>query len=202
MPPKKVATTKSLTSGAHSSMSDESLIQAMNDGEYQAFDALYLRYRKWVVGVAYRLTRDQESAEDVLQETFLYFFNKFPGFELICRLKSFLYPVVRSFSLNIQRRQAKTEAGLDPDALTEVCEPKDSPDFAMEDLDYALADLPQKQREILLLRFVDDFSLEEISQSLDLPLSTVKTRLYSTLKALRRNKRLHQLFPGKSREYT
>src|SRR5213594_1361660 len=84
--------------------SDLELIAAINDGEAAAFEALYFRYRDWVVGLAHRFTGDSDSALDVLQETFLYFLRKFPGFRLTASLKTFLYPAIRNLSIAARRK--------------------------------------------------------------------------------------------------
>src|SRR5437667_10369463 len=71
------------------SRSDQELIAAINDGDSSAFELLYYRHRDWVVSLAYRFTGDRELAFDVLQETFLYFVRKFPGFRLTAQLRTF-----------------------------------------------------------------------------------------------------------------
>ncbi|HEY2329127.1 MAG TPA: sigma factor, partial [Verrucomicrobiae bacterium] len=78
---------------------DLELIAAINGGDTSAFEVLYLRYRDWVTGLAHRFTEDNDLALDVLQETFLYFLKKFPGFVLTAQLKTFLYPVVKNLSI-------------------------------------------------------------------------------------------------------
>src|SRR5438034_7161618 len=89
---------------------DQELIAAINNGEAAAFEALYFRYRDWVVGLAYRFTRDEDAALDVLQETFLYFLKKFPGFRLTANLKTFLYPAVRNLSIGARRKAGRYQA--------------------------------------------------------------------------------------------
>src|SRR5690348_6654700 len=84
--------------------SDLELVAAINDGDAAAFEVLYLRYRDWVAGLAYRFTGDSDTALDVLQETFLYFLKKFPGFRLTANLKTFLYPAVRNLSIAARRK--------------------------------------------------------------------------------------------------
>src|SRR5438309_5164669 len=86
------------------SRSDQELIAAINDGDSDAFEALYYRYRDRVVSLAYRFTGDRELALDVLQETFLYFVKKFPGFRLTAQLKTFLCPAVRNLSIAARRK--------------------------------------------------------------------------------------------------
>ena len=97
------------------SRSDRELIAAINDGDANAFEVLYYRYRDWVVNLAWRFTEDRELALDVLQETFLYLVRKFPGFKLTALFKTFLYPAVRHLSIAARRKAARlqsTEAEL------------------------------------------------------------------------------------------
>src|SRR5437867_1607111 len=84
--------------------SDLELIAAINSGDAAAFEALYFRYRDWVAALAYRFTGDSDAALDVLQETFLYFLRKFPGFRLTANLKTFLYPAIRNLSIAARRK--------------------------------------------------------------------------------------------------
>jgi RNA polymerase sigma-70 factor (ECF subfamily) len=75
---------------ASDSPSDQELVALVNRGDANAFEMLYQRYRDWVVNLAHRFTGSEDLALDVLQETFLYFLRKFPGFELRANLKTFL----------------------------------------------------------------------------------------------------------------
>src|SRR5687767_703414 len=88
---------------------DLELVAAANSGEAPAFDALYLRHRDWAANLAYRFCADRELALDVLQEAFLYLLKKFPGFELRCELRSFLYPVVKHLALNARAKAKRFE---------------------------------------------------------------------------------------------
>jgi len=79
---------------------DQALVAAANRGEAAAFEALYHRYRDWVHRLAWRFTRDEELALDVLQETFAYLLGKFPGFRLRARMTTFLYPAAKKLSIS------------------------------------------------------------------------------------------------------
>ncbi len=176
------------------SRSDQELIAAINDGDSNAFEALYYRYRDWVVSLAYRLTGDRELALDVLQETFLYFVKKFPGFRLTAQLKTFLYPAVRNLSIAARRKAEpfqtdENETGTIEEAIT--TEPMVSQD---ESLTAALALLSDEHRDVLLLRFVDGLSLAEIAETLNIPLGTVKSRLHNALAFLRHDPRTRTYF--------
>src|SRR5882672_3022782 len=90
--------------------SDLDLIAAINSGDAAAFETLYLRYRDWVVSLAHRFTGDSDAALDVMQETFLYFLKKFPGFRLTANMKTFLYPAVRNLSIAARRKAQRYQA--------------------------------------------------------------------------------------------
>jgi RNA polymerase sigma-70 factor (ECF subfamily) len=177
------------TGAPEDSRTDEALIAAVNHGDTAAFEALYYRYRDWVVHMAFRFTGDRDAALDVLQETFLYFSKKFPGFRLTAKLTTFLYPAVRNYSIAARRKKERyvpMEASEEPAA-----EPSPPGNAELGDV---LADLPEEHREVLLLRFVDDLSLDEIAARTRIPLGTVKSRLHYALKTLRLSPATQKLF--------
>lgn len=173
--------------------SDQELIAAMNEGDEAAFAVLYYRYRDWVTNLAWRFTEDEHLALDVLQETFLYFLKKFPGFVLTAHLKTFLYPAVKHLSLEARRKALRTQATAeDQEALAVLSAPGDKTDHG--ELATFLAELPEEQREVLWLRFVDGLTLAEIADTLQLPLGTVKSRLHYALAQLREDPRTKNFF--------
>ena len=172
---------------------DQQLIAAINAGDDGAFASLYYRHRDWVVRVARRFTGNPDDALDVLQETFAYVSRKFPGFRLSCAMTSFLYPVVKNLSIAARRKTGRLAS--DDVALQRLESPK-SPANARDEWSAALASLPEAHREVLLMRFVDDFSLQEIADALGFPLGTVKSRLHHAIATLRANPKLIELFRG------
>jgi RNA polymerase sigma-70 factor, ECF subfamily len=174
------------------SRSDQQLIAAANAGDASAFEALYFRYRDWVAALACRFIGDRNLALDVLQETFLYFLQKFPGFVLTCQLKTFLYPAVRNLSI-AARRQAQRAQGDAPVPATVETPPDAAPDSRNE-VEAVLTGLSIEHREVLLLRFVDGLKLGEIAEALEIPLGTVKSRLHHALAALRADERTKMFF--------
>jgi RNA polymerase sigma-70 factor, ECF subfamily len=174
--------------------SDVELVAAINSGDAAAFEVLYFRHRDWVAGLAYRFTGDSDASLDVLQETFLYFLRKFPGFRLTANLKTFLYPAVRHLAIAARRKTARCQATA---AELEQLEHTPAPPTAgaeAGDLEFVLAALPEEQREVLLLRFVDGLSLAEIAEAMDIPLGTVKSRLHNALEALRQDEHTRSFF--------
>lgn len=162
---------------------DARLVDAANRGDRAALEALYDRHRDWVAGLAHRLTGHRDDALDVLQEAFLYFFRKFPGFEKRARIRTFLYPVVRNLAIDAGRRRRRqpTVQGP-PDAAAPAAR---DPGAERDELAARLVSLDSDHREVVLLRFADDFELAEIAAALEIPLGTVKSRLHHALKKLK-----------------
>lgn len=171
--------------------SDSELIESINAGDANAFDTLYARHRDWVYRLAWRFTREHQDALDVLQETFTYLLQKFPGFTLTASMTTFLYPVVKHLSLNQRRRRSPRQA--DEAALSEIPDTAES-QAPRAELAAVLSALSPAQREVVLMRFLDGLTLDEIAIALDTPLNTVKSRLYNALEKLRGDPRTREYF--------
>ena len=172
---------------------DQGLIEAANRGDAAAFEALYYRYRDWVARLALRFTGNEADALDVLQETFAYLLGKFPGFRLTARMTTFLYPAVKNLSLAAIRKGRSDRS--DSSALSQLPAPPAADAAATRaELAAVFAALPQTHREVVLMRFVDDLSLQEIADALDIPLGTVKSRLHNALEMLRADERTRRYF--------
>jgi RNA polymerase sigma-70 factor (ECF subfamily) len=173
--------------------SDGELIAMANKGDHQAFEALYYRYRDWVHRLAWRFTGSSDQALDVLQETFFYLLRKFPGFELSCSMTTFLYPVVKHVSLAMRRKSGRLTS--ENEDLENLAAPgiKQGAE-SLSDLAGMLSALGAEQREVVLMRFVDDMTFDEIAAALNIPASTVKSRLYRGLEALRHDQRTKNYF--------
>ncbi len=188
-----------------STFTDQQLIYRTNQGDTAAFGDLYQRYRDWAYQLAFRVTRDRTLAQDAVQETFLYLLKKFPGFELTCQLKTFLYPVVRHNAIALQQRQRRSSP-RQGEVLAKIHDqqPRMAPENPAEQVAEAepaasrlaelLRDLSDAHREVVLLRFVDDLPLEEIAQALEIPLGTVKSRLHHAIASLRQSPATKKFF--------
>lgn len=168
---------------------------ALNAGDESAFDALYYRYRDWVLRLAHRFTQHGDDALDVMQETFAYLFRKFPGFHLTAQMTTFLYPVVRNLSIAARRKRLRLvqPSGESPPPDPVAPAPND-PEAERQELRTVLSALPEGQREALLMRFMDGMSLLEIAEALGVPEGTVKSRLHNALQTLRRDERTRRYF--------
>lgn len=171
--------------------SDQALIDAARAGAEAAFEALYYRYRDWVVRLAYRITGQEADALDVLQETFAYLLKKLPRLTLTARMTTFLYPAVKHLSVRLARKRRRHAPG--DEGLTEAQAPP-AKQSSRAELATALGALPEAQREVVLMRFVDDMSLSEIAEALKVPIGTVKSRLHNALRTLREDEGMQRRF--------
>lgn len=172
--------------------SDDDLVRAINagpPGAEPAFEALYRRHRDWALRVAGRLTRTHADAADITQEAFITLLRQFPGFRLRGKLTTFLYPVLRNraLALSRKRRILSLDGASRPDA-DPASPPIDLPDD-LAPLRAAVDDLPDPQRDVLLMRLVDDMDVAEVAAALAIPEGTVKSRLHAALAALRADPR-------------
>ena len=172
---------------------DQELVESANKGNPDAFEALYYRYRDWIYRLAWRFTGNQQDSLDVLQETFTYLLGKFPGFELTASMTTFLYPVVKHLSIAVRNKNRRFTS--DEDVINELAAPTSKEtERNRSELAAALTVLPEEQREVLLMRFVDDMSLQDVATALNIPLGTVKSRLHHALKTLRKDRRTRDYF--------
>lgn len=161
---------------------DKELIAAIQRGEEGAFEALYYRHRDWVARLALRFTGDRDLALDVLQETFAYLVRRVPSLQLTSALTTFLYPAVKHLATSAREKRERFSGG---DLLDGVESPDPPGSDQRAELAAALKRLPEAQREVILMRFVDGFTLEEIAVALQVPVGTVKSRLHNGLSTLR-----------------
>ncbi len=174
--------------------SDHELVAALNQGDAAAFEVLYFRYRDWVAGLAFRLTGEADIVPDVVQETFLYVLRKFPGFRLTAHFKTFLYPAVRNLAIAARQKGQRYRCSAEELRHFEETAAAVAGAPLLSDLRAVLANLPEEQREVILLRFVDDLSLADIAEAVAIPLGTVKSRLHNALATLREDERTRNFF--------
>jgi len=158
-------------------------------GEPAAWDALCRRYQLPLYVFVFELVRDEQAALDLVQETFLAAVRHLGSLREDAKFGSWLFGIAHQKCL--QRWRKHTEVLLEeipetPDAFD------DGPDDLLIRREEAaafmklLAQLPPPQRTALLLRFVEDFSLDEIARITGAELGTVKSRLHYAKRALRK----------------
>jgi RNA polymerase sigma-70 factor (ECF subfamily) len=174
--------------------SDEELVEACQAGEASAFDVLVARWEDKIRGAAYRFVGSEEEARDVAQEAFLKAYRALGGFKGEARFSSWLYQITTNLCRDRLRRR-RTRPSMSLEELEEagpvIVETRPGAHELLLQQDLARAvrravhALPDEQREVVILKEYQGLTFLEIAQSLDLPVSTVKTRLYRGLGQLR-----------------
>lgn len=149
----------------------------------QLFTDFVLEHKENIYRLAYSYVRHQQNALDIVQDAIQKAWLKQNTLANPESIKSWFYRIVVNTSLDFLRREKKIQWVSDEEIGMTATQ---TYDLARElDLERALEALPQPLSEIIVLRFFEDLKLEEIAAILDLPLSTVKSRLYKGLKVLR-----------------
>jgi RNA polymerase sigma-70 factor (ECF subfamily) len=147
---------------------------------------------------ALRLTRNPADAEDLVQETYLRAFRAFSSFEEGTNLRAWLYRILTNAFINLYRKRQREPQTVSDDELPEwylydqlaeggaeaSAESLVLESLPDEDVQAALAELPEQFRLAVLLADIEGFSYREISQILEIPLGTVMSRLHRGRRAL------------------
>lgn len=179
--------------------SDEALAVEARRGSEEAFRLLVERYERPVYGLLLRMVRRPETAEDLAQETFLKAFRGLARYDPERKFSSWLFKIAHNAALDSLRRDGHPPLSLDApigddDEPPELpADPKAENPFARlagrdlgRALEGALQGLRPQYREILMLRFVEELSYEEIAEVLEAPLGTVKIHLFRARRDLAR----------------
>ena len=182
-------------------LSTDDLIRRYQAGQTDLFDVLFDRYKDYVYRVAYSMTRHAEEAEEVVQEAFLDVLKALPRYNVdgAARFETWLYRVTANRCKMRWRRkrlptiEAAERAG---DEMTELWERRPdetaehNPEEATQQAETrrriwrAVGRLSDAAREVVLLRYGQGFSYQEIADALGLNLGTVKSRLNSAHRQL------------------
>ena len=170
---------------------DAELVGRMNEGDAAAFEILYLRYRDWAARLAQRFTGNHADSLDVMQGAFEYFLKKFPGFKLTASMTTFLYPVVKHLAIAAKRARERNAPG---EEALDGAPARGHAAAARGELEAAVGALEEGMRETLVMRYVDDMTMEEIAAALKIPVGTVKSRLHRAIAILREDPRARSYF--------
>ncbi len=172
-------------------LSDEQLARAIQRGDKAALTPLVERHHSPLIGYLYRMTGgDRQLAEDLAQEAFLRALRGIAGYRYPRPFKPWLYAIATNLARDHYKR-ADTRR-TEPINTGTLRHPAPNPPEAAyqntaeaQQVAAAVAALPAHQREAVILRYYQNFSLAEIAAALNIPTGTVKSRLSLGLKRLR-----------------
>lgn len=169
---------------------DAELITLARDGDRPAIDELLARYEPSIYRFGLRMCGNEDAAREVLQETLLAAFRYLPGFRGDAALSTWLYQIARSFCIK-ERRGDRPTHSIDDAEGGQLRDPAPQPDAVVharqigEALSRAIAALPREQREVLILRDVENLSAEEAAAVVGIEVGALKSRLHRARMAMR-----------------
>jgi RNA polymerase sigma-70 factor (ECF subfamily) len=200
---------KHQTEGHYFMSDDVKLMLRLKDGDESAFETLVERHRTRVINTAYRFTGQRDVAEDLAQDVFISLYRAAPRYEPRAKFTTYLYRIVanRCFNHNRRRKLARffsldsnpygeegAPSAFQPVDQRATPEQESAHSELTEQIDAALAKLPERQRLAVVLRHYKGLSYAEIGESLSQPISAVKSLLHRGMMGLRVSlkKKLHQ----------
>ena len=163
-------------------MDENFLIERAAGGDESSFRILLERYKNKIFALCFRYLGNYEDAEDAAQETVIKIYRALPGFSHRSAFSTWVYSIAKNTCLDmIKKKKTDTESIDELDFMLGDARQDTEGDALRNDdirrLREIINSLPRENREILILREVDGFSYEEISEVLGIPLGTVKSRL-------------------------
>jgi len=181
-------------------LTDLQCINKCLNGEEKAFNVLVNRYQQRVLSLVYRHVRNQETAQDITQDIFLKVFRKLQNFKGDSKFSSWLFRIAVNESIDFIRSQKRkneeslesaVERGLevrDQSATADV-HASHARNMETRSVQKALVSITPEMRSMIILKVYEEKTFDQIAEILDLPLSTVKSRLYKALEELGRSYR-------------
>lgn len=174
-------------------MDDAHLVQAFLSGDYQAYNSLVSRWQKKNHHFAYRYFADSDDAAEITQKTFIKAYQKLNTLDDVQKFGPWLYRIANNLCLDelkrVGRKKSVSLEALKIAPQTETAKGADSilmRNEALVLLHKALLQLPNDQRIVVIMKEYEGFTFLEISEILDEPINTVKSRLYYGLRALKK----------------
>lgn len=167
-------------------LDDEQLVVLCLQGKREAFEELVNRYQRQIFSLAFRLTNNYEDAGDLTQEVFLHLFKVLDKFDGERKFFSWMYRIATNVCYNALKKKPKESYSLDNviDFVSPVPDRNSQPEDYFEAKEVqemvhkAIAELPENFRVPMVLRYLQDMSYQQISETMELPVSTIETRLY------------------------
>jgi RNA polymerase sigma-70 factor (ECF subfamily) len=175
---------------------EDSWVSESQRGNAQAFNRLVLKWEKPIYNLALRMLRDREEAAEASQEIFLLAFKGIRRFRRDSRFSTWLYRIALNHcSTRIKQRPPGIHVSIDGESAVSravgkiaVIQSQPGDVLRSEQRDRvlgALSLLMPEQQAVIELKFFQEMTFEEIAQILDIPISTIKSRLYSGLDMLK-----------------
>ena len=180
--------------------SDLELIDAAIDGNQGAYSIIMERYKNSLGALIFKMVHNQEETKDLVQEAFIKAFNALESYNRKYSFSTWLFKIASNNCIDHLRKKRLKTSSIDAPIATKDGEVKQEiPDMTfnpegkvvqdelISGIDNAIAALPEKYKDVINLRHKKDKSYEEIANQLDLPIGTIKARIFRAREMLKKS---------------
>lgn len=178
-------------------ITDQQLVERVQQGDKKAFDLLVMKYQQRIVNLVSRFVRNQADALDVTQDAFIKAYKALPNFRGDSAFYTWMYRIAVNTAKNHLAVQNRRPQDIDQDiseieqfegdhALKEYATPERMllRDEIQDTVVRSIEELPEDLRVAITLREVEGLSYEEIAQAMDCPIGTVRSRIFRAREAI------------------
>ncbi len=168
-------------------------------GDQRAFAELVGIYQDKLYHMAYRMLNNRQEAEDVVQDTFLRVYKNLDRYDEALKFSTWIYRIATNLCIDRLRRRKPTYSldaesseheGLDGYSMLPGDDRTPEAELILSDtqriVHQAIESLPAKYKTVMMLRYIHDLSLQEVGDILDMPVTTIKTRVHRGREFLRK----------------
>lgn len=178
------------------SENDRELVETALKGDKGAFEALVIRYQSGIINYIYRMILDMDEAMDLAQEVFIKAYFSLNTYNPRYSFSTWIYKIASNMTIDYLRK--KKRKNLNTESLHNKSKELEIPDHSMspvknldreifyKKLEDALNQLPESLREFIILRDINELSYSEIAEIKNLPLGTVKNKIFRGREILRK----------------
>ena len=177
-------------------LTDGDLIIGAIRGSENGFEELVRRYQRPIISYVYRMLSDYDAALDVTQEVFIKVYNSLEKYSSEYKFSTWLYRIAHNAAIDYMRRNSMFTQSIEAENedgtyQLQIESRSPSPELEHErrewrtEIDTVVKCLPTVYRELILLRHTQDLSYDEIAEVTNLPLGTVKNRLFRAREMMR-----------------
>ena len=174
-------------------------IKQVLKGDQNAYADIVNLYQHKLYQICYRMLGNKQEAEDIAQEAFVRAYINLHSYDQKRKFSTWLYRIATNLCID-RIRKKKPDYYLDAevagtdglDMYSQIAANERLPEDVVTDMElqeriqYEISRLPDKYRSVIVLKYIEELSLQEISEILDMPLGTVKTRIHRGREALRK----------------
>ena len=174
-------------------------IKQVLKGDQNAYADIVNLYQHKLYQICYRMLGNKQEAEDIAQEAFVRAYINLHSYDQKRKFSTWLYRIATNLCID-RIRKKKPDYYLDAqvpgtdglDMYSQIAADEKLPEETVEQMElqdriqYEISRLPDKYRSVIVLKYIEELSLQEISEILDMPLGTVKTRIHRGREALRK----------------